>query len=78
MTSVEAVDLASTVLALGGIGDNQGSYERWSVRWKNCLTNGPTGNRASVNADTSDHGCPINNGDAIVRFCRTNGSLLSC
>jgi hypothetical protein len=40
--------------------------------------NGLTGNRASVNADTSDHGCPINNGDAIVRFCRSNGTLLSC
>jgi len=46
MTSVEAVDLASTVLALGGIGDNQRLL--WTVEceveklphersyWKSC------------------------------------------
>jgi hypothetical protein len=44
---------------------------------KDCLTNGFTGNRAGVNADTSDHGCPVNDGDALVRFCRCNGPLLS-
>jgi hypothetical protein len=35
--------------------------------WKSC----------QCDADTSDHGCPINNGNAIVRSCRTNGTLLS-
>jgi hypothetical protein len=33
MTSVEAVDLASTVLALRRIGHAQPLYKRWNVRW---------------------------------------------
>jgi hypothetical protein len=30
-----------------------------------------------VNADTSDHGCAVNDSDALVRFCSGNGPLLS-